>query len=102
VQAVRGIDVALSGLEPAPLGEVRQLLALLEFPVTRALAAGVWSSWNDASVRDVTAFLERWRFSGTLLYRTGYQALHTIVKAAWYGNASSWAGIGYPGPPAVA
>lgn len=101
VEAVRGVDVAAAGLPPSPRGELEQLFGLLSFPVTRGFAAGIWSSWDDAAPSDVAAFLERWRFSGIMLLRTGYQALHTIVMAAWYGNDASWAQIGYPGPPRI-
>jgi hypothetical protein len=101
VQTVRGVDVAVSGLPPSVIDELQQLFGFLEFPLTRALAAGVWSSWSDAGARDVTKFLARWRFSGVALFRSGYQALHQLVMAAWYGNAASWARIGYPGPPVI-
>lgn len=101
VQVVRGVDVAVRGLVPGVQGEVHQLFGLLNFPVTRALAGGIWSSWGDASTADVAAFLTRWRYSGVMLFRTGYQALHQLVMASWYGNSASWARIGYPGPPAV-
>lgn len=99
IQVVRGVDVALAGLQPNPLADFRRLLGLLEFPPTRALAAGVWSDWDRAGVGEVDRFLERWRFSGIALFRTGYQALHTVIAAAWYGNPASWQRIGYPGPP---
>ncbi|HTX59195.1 MAG TPA: hypothetical protein VMH02_05905 [Verrucomicrobiae bacterium] len=99
VQVVRGVDVVLAGLLPAQLAEVQQLFSLLEFPVTRALACGIWSGWREAGPGDVAQFLERWRFSGVELFRSGYQALHTILSGAWYGNANSWPRIGYPGPP---
>ena len=101
VQVVRGVDIAAASLPPAPQGELQQLFVLLSFPVTRGLAAGIWSSWDDASPADVAKFLESWRFSGVMLLRTGYQALHTIVMASWYGNGASWATIGYPGPPSL-
>jgi hypothetical protein len=101
VQTVRGVDVAVSGLPPDVVDEVRQLFGLLEFPLTRGLAAGVWSSWADATPRGVTSFLARWRFSRVALFRSGYQALHQLVMAAWYGGSESWARIGYPGAPAV-
>jgi hypothetical protein len=101
LQAVRGVDVAVAGLAPDVRAEVHQLFGLLQFPVTRTLAAGVWSSWNDAETPDVAAFLQRWRFSSVSLFRTGYQALHKLVMASWYGSAASWPRIGYPGPPAV-
>jgi hypothetical protein len=101
VRAVRGVDAAVAGLPPDVVDELHQLFGLLEFPMTRALAAGIWSSWTNATPSDVTSFLTRWRFSGVALFRSGYQALHQLVMAAWYGNAESWTGIGYPGPPVV-
>jgi hypothetical protein len=101
IEVVRGVDIAAAGLAPAPQGELQQLFGLLSFPVTRGFAAGIWSSWDDAPPADVAKFLETWRFSGLMLFRTAYQALHTIVMASWYGNNASWARIGYPGPPKV-
>jgi len=101
VQVVRGVDVAMTGLTPHVVTELHQLFGLLEFAPTRAVAAGIWSAWSLASPRDVVRFLTRWRFSGVALYRSGYQALHQLVMAAWYGNSASWNAIGYPGPPAV-
>ncbi len=101
VQAVRGVDVAIAGLPPDVIDEVHQLFGLLEFPLSRVLAAGVWSSWTSATQSDVTDFLSRWRFSGVALFRSGYQALHQLVMAAWYGGTASWVRIGYPGPPVI-
>lgn len=101
VQAVRGVDVALDGLPPGMTDEAHQLFGLLEFPLTRGVTAGIWSSWNDAASSDVSAFLNNWRLSGFTLFRSGYQALHQLLMSAWYGNSISWARIGYPGPPRV-
>lgn len=102
VQVVRGVDVAVAGLPPSVQAEIHQLFGLLEFAPTRALAAGVWSSWEDAGEAGASAFLTRWRLSGIALFRSGYQALHQLVMASWYGNGASWPRIGYPGPPHVA
>lgn len=101
VQVVRGVDVAVAGLPPNLQGEIGQLFDLLKFPLTRAVAAGVWSGWPDASSKTVADFLERWRLSNIALFRTGYLALHQLTTASWYGNGASWERIGYPGPPAV-
>ena len=101
-QVVRGVDVAIAGLPPQVQDEVAQLFALLGFPVTRRLAAGVWSNWQEARPQDVAAFLQRWRFSSIAMLRSAYQALHRLVAASWYGNPASWQSIGYPGPPALA
>jgi hypothetical protein len=99
IDVVRGVDVALAGLPANVVGEVHQLFGLLEFPATRVLAAGVWSRWENASDASVAAFLTRWRFSSVSLFRSGYQALHQLIMASWYGNSTSWARIGYAGPP---
>jgi hypothetical protein len=101
VEVVRGVDVAVWGLPDDARGELAQLFNLLGFSVTRGLAAGIWSSWSDASASDVATFLARWRRSGISLFRSGYQALHQVVMAAWYGNSASWERIGYPGPPSL-
>jgi hypothetical protein len=101
VQVVRGVDIAIAGLPPDAQSEIGQLFGMLKFPVTRALTAGIWSSWQDASSNAVSDFLTRWRYSGVALFRTGYQALHQLVMASWYGNGASWQRIGYPGPPAL-
>ena len=45
VQVVRGVDVAIAGLPPDAQNEVGQLFGMLNFPGTRALTAGIWSSW---------------------------------------------------------
>jgi hypothetical protein len=102
VAAVRGVDVAISGLTPSVQSEVQQLFGLFANPVARRLALGLWSQWSEASTDDVTAFLTRWRFSSVTLFRSGYDAVHQLVMAGWYGGNASWAHLGYPGPPGLA
>ncbi|HLX25939.1 MAG TPA: hypothetical protein VKR05_03040, partial [Candidatus Cybelea sp.] len=86
---------------PSVQGEVSQLFSLLGFPLTRGFAAGLWGGWDSLSAVEIGAFLTRWRFSSVTLFRSGYQALHQLLFASWFGNTMSWAAIGYPGPPAV-
>ncbi len=99
--AVRGVDTAIAGLTPSVQGEVQQLFGLLSNPVIRPLATGLWVGWGDAKASDVAAFLTRWRFSGITLFRSGYDALHQLVMAGWYGNDAAWPHTGYPGPPRI-
>lgn len=101
VQIVRGVDLAVSGLPPPVVGELHQLFGLLEFAPTRVFTTGLWTPWSRATSDEVARFLERWRYSSVALYRSGYQALHQLVMAAWYGNAQAWSRIGYPGPPKI-
>jgi hypothetical protein len=101
VAVIRGVDRAVSGLPPGVQEEVAELFALLGFPLTRRLLAGVGSPWLQASAESVQGFLERWRASRLALLRSAYAALHELIMAAWYGNPAAWARIGYPGPPAI-
>jgi hypothetical protein len=98
---VRGFDTAIAALPALVQGEVAQLFSLLGFPLSRWLVAGVATSWATAQPQDVDAFLVRWRYSKFALLRSGYQALHQLLLAAWYANPIAWPRIGYAGPPAV-
>jgi hypothetical protein len=100
-EVVRGVDTAIRGLPPAVQSEVRDLFALLVFPVTRRVLAGVVKPWLDATPAEIAAFLERWRTSSFVLLRTAYRALQELIMAAWYGNPEAWSRISYPGPPVV-
>ena len=99
--AIGSVDRAVAGLPPHLQEEVRQLLALLASWPGRRWVAGVGAPWREASVAEVSAFLERWRFSRWALLQQGYHALHDLVLAAWYARPDSWEAIGYPGPPEV-
>ncbi len=99
-EAVAGFAIAVDGLPPQVQGEVQQLFALLTFAPTRRLIAGL-PPWNEATPAQIADFLTRWRFSGFQLLRSGYDALHQLVMAGWYGNDDAWPRIGYPGPPSV-
>jgi hypothetical protein len=100
-EVVAGIEQAIAGLPPEVRNEVAQLFALLSFAPARALVAGVWSPWPEASPASIGAFLDRWRNSRLLLLRSAYGALHQLVFAAWYGNSNAWPAIGYAGPPTL-
>jgi len=98
-ETIASVGVAIAGLPPAAQRELAQLFSLLGFAPARVALTGVSSAWRDAGSDDVAAFLERWRTSSFLMFRSAHAALHQLVFAAWYGNAESWAAIGYPGPP---
>lgn len=98
---VRGVDVAVSRLPLGTQAEFGQLLQLLENPLTRWLTTGI-GSWSDAGDTRVAAFLDRWRYSRFTLLRSGYDALHQLVMAAWYAQPAAWTAIRYPGPPNIA
>ena len=100
-RTVAGVDQAIAGLPLASQKEISQLFDLLSFAPTRILAAGLWSSWPEASPQAIGGFLESWRNSRFDLFKSGYAALHDLIFAAWYARPDTWAAIGYPGPPKV-
>jgi hypothetical protein len=100
-QTVEGVDRAVLALPPAAQAELGQLFSLLALAPARLAFAGVASPWQEASVAEVGAFLDRWRDSSWGLKRSAYDALHQLVIAAWYANPRAWPAIGYPGPPAL-
>lgn len=101
-EIVRGIDIVIGYQPHNARAEIRDLFGLLTKGVTRALVAGVWRSWENATDKDVRAFLASWRNSRLGLLRSAYIGLNNLIVGSWYGNPKSWERIGYPGPPKIA
>jgi len=99
---ISGFDKTVAHFPPTVRAEIRQLLWLLESPLTRPLLTGIWSGWHNANANDIEKFLDSWKHSRLNLLRVGYTALHDLVMGAWYANPDSWQRIHYPGPPALA
>lgn len=79
-------------------GQLRMLFDLLYLPPTRALVAGVWRPWNQASEDDIEDFLTGWRDSRINLFRMGYAQLCQLGSLIYYSDSHNWGDI-YPGPP---
>lgn len=99
---ISGFDKTVAHFPPTVRAEIRQLLWLLESPLTRPLLTGIWSGWRKANTGDIKEFLGSWQHSRLDLLRVGYTALHDLIMGAWYANPHSWQRIHYPGPPAIA
>ena len=100
-EVVEAFHRAVAGMSPAVQEEIGELVGLLTFAPTRILFTGLSSPVEKSSAEDIGAFLSRWRRSDFDLLRASYQALTQLIQASWYDNPSSWAAIGYPGPPRV-
>jgi len=98
-RTLSGVETAINGLSLAAQKEIGELFDLLAFPLTRMLAAGLWSPWEEATPANLNAFLESWRHSRFDLLKSGYAALHDLILGTWYAQPESWGAIGYPGPP---
>ena len=96
-----GFDTTVIHFSPAVRKEIRQLLDLLQFPLTRVVLTGVTSPWHQEDAMGIHSFLARWKTSRFSLFRSGYYALHDLIVGAWYANPDSWKRISYPGPPTL-
>ncbi|HJV06117.1 MAG TPA: hypothetical protein VJ642_02205 [Chromobacteriaceae bacterium] len=100
-EVVRGVDQAVAGLPPAVQREVRLLFDLLANRWARRYLLGVAVPWSQAGAAELSAFLRSWQISRLQWQRTGYQALHALIAAAWFGNPASWPALGYTRPAYV-
>src|SRR5690606_8267556 len=91
---VQSLDYSLDHLSPEMLKLTVQLFDVLAMPVTRGPLTGVWGSWENASVADISAFLARWQDSSLDLLRMGHASLLQLVMMAWYSRPESWAHCG--------
>jgi hypothetical protein len=98
---IANFHTAVNGLTPSVQDEVKQLFTLLRVAPLRMAATGVMRPWSQANPGDIERFLTNWRYSGIAKLRSGYDALHQLCLAAWYGDPASWKRIGYPGPPTL-
>ncbi|MCB1941741.1 MAG: hypothetical protein H6942_10985 [Candidatus Accumulibacter sp.] len=96
---VNGVATAVSGLSAATQKEIGELFGLLVIAPARLVLAGVGKPWREASVGEVSEFLQAWRSSRLNLLQSAYGALHDLTFGAWYGRPGSWQAISYPGPP---
>ncbi|HEX7043902.1 MAG TPA: hypothetical protein VF203_04740 [Burkholderiales bacterium] len=101
-EVLGGIDSTIDSQPPVVRREIRDLFDLLTRSITRALVAGIWTSWDRASDEDVREFLAGWRTSRFVLLRSAFVGLNNLILGAWYDNPRSWARIGYGGPPRIA
>lgn len=101
-QAIAGmlqrIDAMVQAFPPHVQAELSQLLGLLTTGLGRRTLAGLASDWPHASIAEVQEALQSMRMSRLALRQQSYHALHDIVGAAYFSDASTWTVLGYPGP----
>jgi hypothetical protein len=101
-EIILGVDLTIGYQPPHVRSEIRDLFGLLTRAVTRALIAGIWTSWEKTSDQDIQAFLASWRNSRLAMLRSAYIGLNNLIVGSWYADPKSWPRIGYPGPPKIA
>jgi hypothetical protein len=93
------ISEGIGQFGPINQAQFSQLLALLTFAPTRAMVAGIWPDWPNASRESIDEFLDDWRNSNLGLLNAGYSAVTKITASVYYGLPGNREKSGYPGPP---
>lgn len=92
------VDQLTRALAPHAQVELSQLLSLLGSAPGRRTLAGLGDAWSSATEARIQQSLQEMRLSGLVLRRQAYAALHDIIAAAYFSDASTWPQLGYPGP----
>src|SRR5262249_43866958 len=99
VGAGANADRILTLADPAAAKELKQLLRLFE----NALAGFIFDrrihAFTSLSPSEQDQALRDWQSSRLQIRRTGFQALRTLVLAAYFSSPLTWQTVRYPGPP---
>ncbi|MGH8460772.1 MAG: hypothetical protein ACRESS_04135 [Stenotrophobium sp.] len=97
-QVLQRVDLACLRLDLPAQQQLKKLFDLLNFGLTRRFVAGVSAPWAQASVDEISAFLESWRNSSFAMFNSGHRVLVKLVAVSNFGLPASWPSSGYPGP----
>jgi hypothetical protein len=99
IAIAHAVDDTLSRAVPEVQNDFRQLLALFENALAGLVFDGRPKPFTRLSPEAQDAVLTNWRDSRLTVRRAGYQALRKLTSAAHHAQPSTWASVGYPGPP---
>lgn len=99
LRVAESIDALLTAAHPALVGELHQVLYLLENPVAGWLIDGRRGRFTYADAAEQERILLAWRDHPRTLMRTAFFALRDLVSPTYWSNPALWPALGYPGPP---
>jgi len=99
VQVAQKLDLLLETMHPADSQDFKQLLNLFDNALAGLLLDGRITTFTGASAAVQDEILQSWRTSTFLVKRTGYKAMVGLCAATYFGDPSTYASVGYPGPP---
>ena len=102
VAIAHGVDDSLALQNPEAQSDFRNLLKLVENGLAGLLLDGRPRPFTRLGPGEQDAALIAFRESRLVLRRSGYHALRKLCSGVYYSDERSWAGIAYPGPPAIA
>ncbi len=92
-------DRVVARTEPSVHKELKQLVGLFENGLANFLFGGRTLPFTRLPAAEQDRVLAEWRGSRVTLRRTGFQALRTLLLAAYFQSPLTWAPMGYAGPP---
>jgi hypothetical protein len=101
VEIAHGADQTLSYASLEAQRDIGKLLLLFENALAGLAFDGRARPFTHLDGDRQDAVLRAWRDSRILVRRSGYQVLRKLTQAAHYASPSTWAAVGYPGPPTI-
>jgi hypothetical protein len=101
VEIAHRIDDIFATAVPEAQSDFKQLLWLFENALPGFLLDGRPRPFTRLSPVAKDAALLHWRDSRLAVRKSGYQALRKLTLAAHYSQPTTWASVGYPGPPPI-
>jgi hypothetical protein len=92
-------DAFLAPVDAASAKELKQLLLLFDNALFSVATGGPPRPFTRMSPQEQDAHIDRWATSRMAVRRTGFQALKRLTAAMYYAEPSTYASVGYPGPP---
>jgi hypothetical protein len=102
VTIAHAVDETLTFGPPEAAADFKKFLGLIESALAGLLLDGRSPKpFTRLDAAGQEAVLYQFRDSRLVLRRSGYQALRSLCLGAYYASESSWAVVGYPGPPDI-
>jgi hypothetical protein len=101
----RAIDVAalvdqrLVGAEKDTQAAIGMLLDVFENALTGALFGERLAPFTQLNETEQNRVLAQWRASTVGFRRSVFGALNGLISSTYFGDARTWPGVGYAGPP---
>ncbi len=92
-------DAFLAPLPESDRKDLKQLLALFDNALFSLLQGGPPRPFTQMSADEQDAHLRKWQTSRFAIQRTGFQAIKRLSAALYFSDPSTYASVGYPGPP---
>lgn len=98
---ITAMENLINTLPKAKRDQIALLAGALANAPTRYLAAGRWSSWDDASDEEILAALQRMQQADNMGQNLVFAATRALTTLTFFSIPDHWSMTGYPGPMAL-